>query len=1420
MFSSFRYQNCLGLLKHFACFLLLNLFFLPAFSQIITTVAGSGFNGAIGDGGPALSAGLPYPYGICFDPSGNLYVTCGNNVRKIAAGTGIITNFAGNGNYSSTGDAGLAVNASVAFPISVCSDNAGNIYIGEYGGNRVRKVSTSGIISTIAGNGSAGYSGDGGPAINAALHIPVSISADGANNIYIADQQNNRIRKVNLATGIITTIAGNGSTSFSGDGGLATSAATAHPAGVFADGSGNIFFAEAYSGITCRVRKIAAGTGIISTIAGNSSYAYSGDGGAATNASLFAPSAVIVDGSENIYISEYDDSRIRKVDAVTGIITTIAGTGTNGLSGDGGPPINAMLHYPIGLAFNSLGQLYVADNFNHRIRMITMTPLCTPTISIQSSSSGPCTGVTMTFTATATNEGTSPTYQWMKNGNSVGSNSATYSDNNLADGDGIYCKLTSNASCANGTVVNSNTITITGPGIINTIAGTGVPGFYSDNGPATMAALNFPGDLCIDASGNIYVADGANNRIRKINIATGFISTVAGTGTAGFSGDGGLATNAQLNLPTGVNLDAQGNLYIVDRDNNRIRKVNGSTGIITTIAGTGAFSFSGDAGLAVNASLKHPLHLILDASGNIYFTDRENNRVRKIDAATGIITTIAGNGSGPYSGDGGPATSASLYEPTKICFDLSGNLIIADWRNHRIRKVNSSGIITTIAGTGVSGNGGDGGPATLATLYFPNGIVYDAAGNLYIADVNHVIRKVDAVTGIIQKIAGTAAGFSGDGGPALNAKMNGPEGMAFDASGNLYVCDELNHRIRKISVPLSPASRPVVTLPPAICKGSNSTVTISSGSLNNATEWKWYTGSCGGTLAGTGTSIRVSPTATTTYYVRGEGNCVAPGECATVSLTVTDAALPSITISTSTPLHCFNVGSQFAATVTGSVSNPVYQWKRNGVNTGTNSPSYLGSLNVNDVITCELSGTNTCGGPFTVVSNGITIQSNPGYDLPPEVTTTATQQSICEGTSVTFVATNKSASANPQYQWQVNGVNAGTNNPTFSTSSLTNSASVTCIMTVPECQNSGSTKDYSDPITMTVYPLLNPSITIAATATTICKGSQVTFTAIASQGGNNPSYRWKVNGLSVGNNSATYATTTLNDGDIVTCEYDVDPSAQCVKNSKAVSNSIVMKVQSITAPSLQINGSQTEICSGTVVRFTAASDNPGIISSYQWQINGSVIGSGSSFATFNLNDGDKINCTATLSNGTCTNSIVSNNIIMVVHPSPSISFVPSSIIIAPGEQVQLKPIIQGDVTAHQWTPSNLLIDPSSLTPLTVPLSNTTSYDLLVTTAYGCIDNKTIIVAVYNKLYMPNSFTPNNDGHNDAFRIPPNVPFELKEFSIFDRWGNKVFSTKDASKGWDGRNNGILQGAGTYVYIIRGKDNKGGVFIKGTVTLIR
>src|SRR6267143_711547 len=288
---------------------------------------------------------------------------------------------------------------------------------------------------------------------------------------------------------------------------------------------------------------------------------------------------------------------------------------------------------------------------------------------------------------------------------------------------------------------------------INTVAGGGA----GDGGAATSASLNFPSGVALDASGNLYIADQYNHRIRKVAAATGIITTVAGNGSPTFAGDGGAATSASLWSPTGVALDASGNLYIADYNNHRIRKVAAATGIITTVAGNGGASFAGDGGAATSASLNYPFGVALDASGNLYIADQSNYRIREVAAATGIITTEAGNGSPGFAGDGGAATSASLSFPRSVALDAGGNLYIADYFNQRIRKVDAaSGIITTVAGNGgIGAFAGDGGTATSASLNRPSGVALDASGNLSIADsFKQRIRKVDAASGIITTVAG------------------------------------------------------------------------------------------------------------------------------------------------------------------------------------------------------------------------------------------------------------------------------------------------------------------------------------------------------------------------------------------------------------------------------------------------------------------------------------------------------------------------------------------------------------------------------------------------------------------------------------------------------------------------------------------
>jgi NHL repeat len=354
--------------------------------------------------------------------------------------------------------------------------------------------------------------------------------------------------------------------------------------------------------------------------------------------------------------------------------------------------------------------------------------------------------------------------------------------------------------------------TSTEPGNISTIAGiAGEFDYNGDGGPATSANLGFTTGIALDHSGNIYFVDGAANVIRKIDRTSGVISTVAGT-FLGFNvidptpskGDGGPATEAHLNVPYGVAVDASNNIYIADSGNGVIRKVDASTGIISTFAGKkGSFGYSGNGGLATAAELNNPYDVAVDNEGNVYIVDSQNAVIRKVTASTGIISTVAGSGPDHqgFDGDNGLATSAHLNSPQGVTVDDDDNLYIVDSGNHAIRKVDAStGIITTIAGVGTWGYDGDGKLATVAKLYAPSDVSVDSQGDVYIADEgSHVIRKITTATGIINTLAGTGtAGYSGDGGPAIQAKLSSPQGVAVDDEGNVFITESGNSVVRAV----------------------------------------------------------------------------------------------------------------------------------------------------------------------------------------------------------------------------------------------------------------------------------------------------------------------------------------------------------------------------------------------------------------------------------------------------------------------------------------------------------------------------------------------------------------------------------------------------------------------------------------------
>ena len=676
-----------------------------ALSYTIDTLAGNSY---VLEGGPATRAWLESPRGVAVDAIGNLYIADSDNhrIRKVEAATGTISTIAGTGEQGYSGDGGPATQAQLGYSQGVTVDGAGNLYIADSDNHRIRKVeAATGTISTIAGTGEQGYGGDGGPATRAQLGYPQGVTVDGAGNLYIADSDNHRIRKVDAATGTISTIAGTGEQGYGGDGGPATRAQLGYPSGVAVDGAGNLYISDFRNN---RIRKVDAATGTISTIAGTGEQGYSGDGGPAIQAQFSQLHGVAVDAVGNVYIGDYWSHRVRKVEAATGTISTIAGTGEQGYGGDGGPATQAQLRYPSGVTVDGAGNFYIADAGNHRVRKV---------------------------------------------------------------------------EAATGT--------------ISTIAGTGEWGYGGDGGPATQAQLRYPSGVTVDGAGNFYIADSRNNRIRKVSAFTATISTIAGTGEWGYGGDDGPATQARLGNPQGVAADGAGNLYIADFRNNRIRKVEAATGTISTIAGTGEWGDSGDGGPATQAQLGYPEGVAVDGAGNLYIADFRNNRIRKVEAATGTISTIAGSGEWGYSGDGGPATRAQLGYSSGVTVDGAGNLYIADGR--RVRKVEAAtGTISTIAGSGEWGYSGDGGPATQAQLRFPSGLTVDGSGNLYIADgANYRIRKVDVCTGTINAIAGTGEqGYSGDGGFATAAQLGYSSDIAVGGNGNVYIADIENHRVR------------------------------------------------------------------------------------------------------------------------------------------------------------------------------------------------------------------------------------------------------------------------------------------------------------------------------------------------------------------------------------------------------------------------------------------------------------------------------------------------------------------------------------------------------------------------------------------------------------------------------------------------
>ena len=871
---------------------------------------------------------------------------------------------------------------------------------------------------------------------------------------------------------------------------------------------------------------------------------------------------------------------------------------------------------------------------------------------------------------------------------------------------------------------------------INTFAGNGVATYGGDGGPATAASLNRPIACFRDAAGNLLISDFNNHRIRMVN-AAGVISTICGTGISGFSGDGGPASAARISSPEKILIDGAGNIYFSDFFNYCIRKIN-TSGIISTIAGTpGVSGYTGDGGPATAATFWYPCDMVFDAAGNMYVTDEWNNRIRKINTA-GIISTFAGAGptgfmSGGYSGDGGPASVADINFPAGIVINAAGDIIFSDDGNYRIREISPAGIITTIAGDGVVGSLGDGGPATACEVNSAEGLCLDLAGNVYICESGgNKIRLVTVSTGIISTFAATGVlGYAGDGGPAATAEMDFPEDIFVDTnSACVFICDSHNNRVRAIGSCASvvPACNSI-SMPDTlnVCHGDTVTMpaTITGTDSVSSIAWTPATG-----LSATNILHPVLTATTSGWY-----------DITVQSLVPVCSVTDSIYVNVHTADTAFSHTDTtvcvlaFPLTLNAPAVYTSYIW-----NTG----AATSSINVTGEGVFWVKNVSTC----TLLTDTFHISiTNP--DTVKQVIDT----SICSGGgSVALYAPSGFAA----YLWNTGDI----------TPSITVAATGTYWV---EATIVGDCAMQID--TFHIAAAL-PVITSQAINTAFCPGT----TIILDAGAGYSSYLW--------NTGAVSETINVNTAGI----YFVTD----INNANCTGLADTFTVRAITAPVVAL-GADTSICPGDSVILSS----PLSVGAFYWS-------TGASTQTIMVTTGGTYALTVTDSGCSAADTID----VVQLHV-PSAFDLGADTILCKGDIL----ILSCGNTPAIWN--------TGVTATNITVTDSGTYWAAERNACG-ITTDTINVDIEPcDIYFPNAFSPNNDGLNDVAKAIGYLSmFRNYKLSIYNRWGQRIFYTEDIYAGWDGKFNGVDQNIGTYFYMITYTlEGKSGM-LKGDLTLVK